>query len=59
MIVCKDYSCSPWPQKNVHNFSLEGAAIFLPAPFSNNYPSYSFCVCVKISTLLSYSIIMY
>ena len=31
LYYCKGHSCSPGPQKNVHNFSLEGPTIFLPA----------------------------
>ena len=28
IVSCKCHSCSPWPQINVHNFSLEGPTIF-------------------------------
>ena len=61
--VCiKGHSHSPCPQKNVYNFSLESPRIFLPVPFSYNYPSRSFFMYVKfqsITSLLSYSISMY
>ena len=61
----KGHSCSPWPQKSVHNFSLECLTIFLPAPFSyNSFNHFCVCVCVcvkfqSIASLLSYSVIMY
>ena len=41
-------------------FSLEWPTIFLPTPFSYNYPSFFVYVKFKsIASLLSYSIIMY
>ena len=45
-------------KKNIHNFSLQWPTIFLPSPFSYDYPSLSFS-CVKyFNSLLSYSIIL-
>ena len=40
--------------KNVHNFSLEGPAIFLSVPFSYNYPSHSFLCMSNFNPLLHY-----
>ena len=50
------HSRSPCPQKNIHKFGLKGPAIFLPAPFSYNYPSRSFlCTCMShFNPLLHY-----
>ena len=50
----KSHSCSSWPQKNVHNFSLEGTTIFLPAPFSYNHPSCNFLSMLNFNPLLHY-----
>ena len=50
----KDHSRSPCPQKYVHNFSLEGLTISLPASFSCNYPSHSFLCMSHFIPLLHY-----
>ena len=39
--------------KHVHNFSLEWPTIFLPSPFSYNYPSCSF-LCAKFQYVMHY-----
>ena len=44
----KGHSHSPWPQKNVHNFT----AIILPATFLCNYPSRSFMRMLNFSFII-------
>ena len=53
-IHTKGHSRPPWPQKNVHNFTLECLTIFLPAPFSYNSPSCSFLCMSNFNPLLHY-----
>ena len=50
--VFTSHSCSP--VKNVHNFSLEGPKVVLPAPFSYNYSSCSFLCMSNFNPLLHY-----
>ena len=58
-IVTKGHSCSPRPQKTVHNFRLEQPSMYFPLPFSYNYHYFESVKFQSIVSLLSYSIIMY